>query len=119
MGAMPSAPPGQLGGAHARDPALDAGVAHDAHGVGRGVEDVAARADAQHAVAGVALGGERPAAARVEQRPAAQRLHEVARGVDERRLHAAGRGLDLLAVGAQQDGVGLRAARGDRRRWTR
>ena len=31
--------PGQLGGAHARDPALDAGVAHDAHGVGRGVED--------------------------------------------------------------------------------
>ena len=45
---------------------------------GRGVEDGAAGADAQHAVAGVALGGERPAAARVEQRPAAQRLHEVA-----------------------------------------
>ena len=102
---MLSAAARQLRGAHPGHPALDAGVAHDADRVGRGVEDVAARAGTEHAVPGPALGRERPAGARVAQRPAAQRLHEVPRGVDERRLHAARRGLGLLAVGAQQDRV--------------
>ena len=44
----------QLGGVHAGDPHLHAGVAHDAHRIRRRVGDDAAPTDAKHAVSGAA-----------------------------------------------------------------